>query len=346
MRASNLKRLANACELSKLDLQPRHLSLVPTERGTLAWYASQYAGGGVEVEDSGLERPVSVSASEFGELVSLFNDEDDVKLSCAPTMLVLTCGKRRMTLRYQNTPDAALYTELRQADVVGRMNRAAFATEIGFAGQATATTVTMPVLTGIRLVFTEKVMGIQAANGTSLVLETLMPLSDGKKAEIIAPTMDLSVGLKILDGDVVTIARRNRSLVLISDRAAAMVGTLAGTWPKMSALRGLQFGDELVLSPGVLRTLVRAAAALKTTGDVIFAPDTAGDGVLLSTRDSEMGHYQEGITGSVAKPHVLSAADLDVAARMNANDTRLAFSDTLAKVVADNRTLYLTPRVL
>lgn len=352
MEARILKRLASVGEMAKLDLSPGAVTLAPIDGGVLSWYSGVSAAGGVEAQVLDvLERPVSVYSSELQEMADLFDDDQQVRLKADATALVLSAGRRRVSLRYLNQPNYDLYPKVRDplASVV-TVERDAFMRELGYATSVSAVTVANPILTGVRVITSRTALGFQAMNGTSLVFQSAVKAECSEELEIVVPTSDLLIGMRVLgydDSGTVGIHMDGRSLVLQTDASVVRMATLAGNWPTLIAenLKKLEFSDALAIPSGSVKAIANAARAYKASNEIVIRPGSREGTTILETRESELGQFQEVIDGTMSKPYVFDVADLETASKMTTGSLSLQFAPAMAMAKIGARKLYVLCRV-
>lgn len=348
MNGRDLKRLSDVADVAKLDLSPGAITLAPTDDGVLAWYSGSYAAGGVRATVSHtLDRAVSIAPDEFRQLATLFDDDAELRLSAEASALAIIAGKRRVTFRYLNTPDIETYAPLQEAPELLRCSRSDFSREINFASDVSSVALTVPILTGLHLIMSSKLLGVQAANGSSLVFETAIAAQGpAERIDLVTPSSDMLIALRVLgDASEVAIGVLGKSIVLRTDGAIAKLATLGGTWPKMEQLRTLKFDEETVIPPALIRSLTLAARAYKASNDAIIR--NAGSGqIVLETVAAETGQFQETLAGSVSRTYTFDVADLDIAAKLGTKDVDLRLSPTMALVRSGLRKLYINVRTV
>lgn len=348
MLAQDLKRLADVAEIAKLDIAPGAVTLAPTENGILAYYEGAYAAGGIIVAAGDLQKQVSVSATEFSALVALFDTNTDVILKATASELSLSTRSRRVKLRFRGDPSIEGYVRLQETARDGSVKLAPFLKEATFASTVSAVAMTAPILRGIRVVRAKTVVGIQAANGTSLVYETSIPgKSKGEKVEIAAPAEDLLLALRVLgqSEDVFFgTGPTGKTLVLSNETAVVKIATLAGQWPEMGQLRNLMFSQAISLPVPSIKALTTAARAYRSGSEATIRPGK-GQTIILETEETETGQFQEVLPGLLTSTFVLDIADLDTASKMVSDAVVLEFSDQMARMTTEGRKLYLLTRV-
>lgn len=345
MLAQDLKRLADVAEVAKLDIAPRPLVLAPTESGTLAWYDGSFSAGGVVVQSTGLSEMVSVSAADFAAIAELFDTNADVTLKVTGNELQLSTRTRKARLRFRDVPSIDRYLQLQATAREGSAKFAPFLKEATLASTVAGTSMSAPILRGIRVVRGKSEVGIQAANGYSSVFETRVPGSTKQRSEVVAPNVDLTLALKVLGSseDVYFGSGDYRTLVLSNDSAIVKIATLAGQWPDMNHLKYLLFAQSVIIPVPTIKALVTAARVYKSGGDTTLRPGK-GETFILETNETENGQFQEVLPGFLTKSYVLDMADLDIAAGMVNDAITLDFSDSMARMTVDGRKLYILTR--
>lgn len=348
MLGEKLKRLADVAEVSKLDLEPGSMTLAPVEGGTLAWYSGPYAAGGVVVDSTELTQMISVSALEFRDLTALFEDASDVRLKCDTSALVLSAGKRRVSLKYARKPDYELWTKLRALPSIGEAELTDLVRETGAAAAVVAVTITQPLLTGIRFIMSEKAIGLQAMNGSSLILETVIPASCPglTKQEIVVPVNELPPTWQVMgDAKTVKFALDGRSLIVFTDTAVMKLPIMLGQWPSLAAIRALVFDETLSIPVSVIKYLAQASRTYHSDSTVVLRPVEDGKHVIIETKESELGQFQEAVPGSMARTYVLDVNDIETISKLGSGTVEMMFSETMARVQAEKRKLFVSCRV-
>lgn len=337
---ASVRRLADAAQISELDISPQSLTLAPHNGKTVGWYKGEYAMAGITVEDCGITAPLSVAATQFQSLTALFSDALEVTLQPRGQSLIMGREGRQVSLKFNGEPTLDRYEELLNFEPVVEVSRQAFAREIEVAAAAAGTNLAMPILTGIRIVARDKLLGIQASNGKSLAYESAIEAKAGQgKFEIIAPRADLLIALKILMGDSIRIGLLGRGIVLQGIDSIVRIPQLSGSWPNLKAMRDQPANDKLEINASALRVLGLAAKVYQTTTTVRLEP--AEGGVLLKTTESEIGQYIEALSGSLSKRYALDLKDLEVAGKMADGVVDVDFCETLAIARAGTRKLYM-----
>lgn len=336
----SIRRMADAAQISELDISPQSLTIAPYDGKTLAWYKGEYAMAGIAVEDCGLTAPLSVAATQFQSLASLFSDALEVTIQPRGQTLIMGREGRQVSLRFNGEPTLDRYEELISFEPAVEVSRQAFAREIEVAAAAAGTNLAMPILTGIRIVAGGKLLGVQASNGKSLAFESHIEAKAGKnKFEVIAPRADILVALRILMGDTIRIGLSGRGIVMQGIDSIVRIPQLSGTWPNLAAMRDQPAQDKLEIASSALRVLGTAAKVYQTTSTVRIEP--AEGGVLLKTTESEIGQYIEALAGSLSRTYSVDLKDLEVAGKMSDGVVDVEFCETLAIARADNRKLYM-----
>lgn len=346
MKGVTLKRLADASDASKLDLMPADLVLSDTADGALAWYRGSYVACGVIAVDVqfGLLQPVSVASKDFQALVALFADDDDVSIKMVQSSLALSSRSRKVSLRFRAEGDSDGYAKLKAETVSLSVPRADLAREINNASLAVSTSYVNPVLTGVRLIADGSVLGIQAANGVSLMYEGVGEAKSSGRLELIAPANDFATGLGIAgQGEEIKVAVSERAFTLIGDDAVVQLPRLTGQWPQLSRVRQLEFSGALIVPVTALKAAIQATKIYKA-GNLLTFRQVEG-GVSLESVESEAGLYQEAIEGEIPQSYTLDMDDLDAAAKIASGETlTLAFAPNMVRIVDGQHKLYIMSR--
>lgn len=346
MLGISLKRLADAAEISKLDLNPRGLTLAPRGGATLAWFSGTYAGCGIMLPvDSALTAPVSVTATDFPQLASLFEDDQEVKFTPQKSALMLSAGRRRVSLQYLGSPDTEGYDRLvAEATFVAHTKLADLAREATAAAQVSAVTLTVPILTGVRLLAAGKAIGLQAANGSTLVFETTFAATAEGKIDLVAPAQDLLTALRTLGSGDVSIGAYGdpaRALVLKSSDAIVKLPRITGQWPDLKRVKDRAYAESLSLPAASVRALALAARTYAAEGLVTIRPTESKANVVLETKESEKGQFQEVVSGDVSRAYKIDVSDLEVALKICGQTLEVTFAPEMARIIADARKLYI-----
>lgn len=369
MLGSDLKRLAQAANIAKLDTSPNALILLPGNDGpdgaprVTAWYQGNYTACALYAPGV-LTEPVAIAATDLTRLAALFDDAANVVLQPQPDKgLVITTGGRgrRATLRADSrTMGYTVELALAPEDTYLIAPLADLRREVGLAVGCAATSVAVPILTGIRITASHAAqrLGYQAADGTSIVYEASMPATVQRDGlAIVAPGPDLLAALGVLGGGTVAVGTtpNGRALLLQTDEGIVKVPLLPGTWPDLSGVRRMAYDrGALVIPAESIRACVTAARIYAVSQDCTLRP--SDDGVLLESAAGEAGQYQEllpdGPDGplSLASSAVFDINDLDQAARIAAGvgvDTavNLTLAETMARADIGGRRLYLLQKV-
>lgn len=354
MEAKQVKRLADIADIARMDLTPRAITLSPRPSGIMASYFGVYVAGAIHVtlppiQIHSLTRTVSIAAAEFHDLVALFDDNMDVDLRPGDAALQLAAGRRRASLRYlpdnpptASDPEIALYT----APADGTVRTETFVRDMRMALAITSDELTQPILTGIRLILTGAAFGIQTANGSSLVFQSASPAIVHNKVEVVLPSTDIARVLNLMRGETVDICTDGRAVILRSDAAVVKLPRMMGAWPKLSErLSQLRFDDHVQVPVPLIKAMAAAARAYKASGgDVILRPTEGG--IMLETRDSELGQFQDVIPGTIQRSYAIDADNLDIAVKVAAEpEIEISFAQTMAMTKIGTRKLYIGLRV-
>lgn len=351
MDAKLIKRLADAADVAKLELAPGALTLAPLDDDRMiAWFGGMYSGCAIVIqcERQELQDPISVAPLDFQQMVdATFDDGMEVQFIPATGAVTLATRQRKVSLNYMNRPDLGGYQKLASFTPIASISYEALLREVQHASEVAADNAANPVLTAIRLVVAGSQAGVQAANGVSLVLETRLAGKATERLEVIAPTDDLLLALKILKGDTVHLGKSGNALVLQSEDALVKIATISGSWPKMDALKRLVYEESLVLPVASIKAMTAAAKIYKAEGDVFIRP--AEGGITLETAPSEKGQFREEIPTDqpVTKVYVMNLAALDVASKIcEEPNLAMSISPNMALISVGERKLYMTLRAV
>lgn len=370
MLGSDLKRLAQAAAIAKLDTSPNAVVLLPGTDGpdgtpqVTAWYQGNYTACALYAPGV-ITGPAAVSAADLARLAALFDDGANVALQAQHDQgLVLQAGGRgrRATLR----PD----TRTMGYEVVLALDEPYITAplldlkrEVGLAVGCAATSVAVPILTGVRITASAagQRMGYQAADGISLMYQAVMPADVHRDGlAVIAPGPDLLAALGVLDGATVDIGLtpNGRALILRSPGGIVKVPTLPGTWPDLASVTRMAYDRGAVTIPAEsIRACVAAARIYAVSQDCTLRPDDSTPGIILESQAGEAGHYQEPLPdGPDGAPQAMTGAahfaiaDLEQAARIAAGtgaDTAvtLNLAETMARADIGGRRLYMLQKV-
>lgn len=346
MRASHLKSLASVAEAAKMDLAPGPLTIAPDEAGgIIAWYQGAYSACGIAIDvPDVLTAPVSVAAREFQSLAGLFEDDTEVALRVDKSSLLIASRQRKLSLRFQGKPSVDGYQVLRDTPPIVTTKLSELTREMVAASQCVSTTMSQPVLTGVRIIASDNALGLQAANASSIVFTVAMKCEASDKFEIVAGASDIVMALRTLTGEQVSIGKAGRTLVLKTENAMIKIPTLSGLWPNIQKpLKALVYHDACDVPIESIKSLISAAKAYRAANDVVLIPTERG--VSIETIEGELGQFQEEIEGTLSRRYVLDIADLDTAARMSDDVAHLQFSDSFVLMTAGPRRLYMLLRL-
>lgn len=346
MLGSQLRALASAGDVARVDLGQSPLLLSPTpEHTTVAWYAGYGISCGVIIEGDELEHPVAVSAPDFKAITALYPPKEPVSIKALQSSLRVTGADRRSLLRYTALSEDRLmdYTTARVALPYVRVSLKLFAAELEAAVEGAATSMAAPILTGVRLVGRKRAIGVQSYNGSSLAFYSQFEADEYEEVftgwEVVVPAYDLQAALKVLKGDSVAVAQAGHNLILNTETVVVRLSTLAGSWPIRGAIQPGDIREELTLSRDALTGLA-AAAEVYDRSEVLIDP-WPDSGVRLSIPEGERGAYEEIVEGSLSNRYVVSAADLAVLGKASTGDAlMLRFTDRMVCLQAGPRSLY------
>lgn len=351
MQARTIKKLASLASIAALDMKAGSMTLGSTERGILGWYYGIYFAGGVLVDGIEVFNHVPLSAETLRSVANLFDDNAEVRILPKASSLELQTGKVPVTIQHGPAPVSSLaetFTPISSAIPSMTMKREELESELAvLRGIATKNAAT-PILSATKIVAINNTCGFQAANGSSMVYQSTRTCvtHTPDKFEVVVPVEELSACLSIFDEEDVGLAIQGRSLLLIGARTWAKLQTMAGEWPKLSALAKNSYDEPVKLPTTAVKTLVAGAHAFKAPAHAIIRPDAEGIG--LETERTELGQYQDIVDGSVSRTYNISVEDLDVALKMTANDLTLNFcaEKNMSLVQEGNRRLYIAARAL
>lgn len=348
MRASVIKRLAEAGEASKSELNPTQTFIGWVNGKAISWYRGQYAACGIMV-DAAEEIPTcAIAARQFRDLMTgLFEDDKEIKLTSVRNSLVVATGRRRATFRFEGEPDFTEYwrrLEMIQDKGV-LVDREVFTREISIASEIVASSLSMPILTGIRLAAGADRVGIQSANGMSLMFQSAIPAVTGDvRASVVVPTAEFKSALSTMRGKDLHLIIDARSVILRSADAFFVLPVMSGTWPSLQhVISSLVFADEVTLPSGIIRDVSTAVRIYTADSDVRFSP-TERNEVIISTMESEAGQFVEAIAGKLSREYRFDVADLAIAAKIADGDVTMAVGPSMARISTLDRTLYVQQR--
>lgn len=327
MKGSTLKRLGVVGEAAKNDVSSGSATLAPTEAGTLALYRGTHGACGVLVSEAGLEKAISVDASELQSLSHLFEDNADLKVIAQDTKVEIRAGRRKIALRYIGDPDIEMYEPMISVATHATVNLGELRRLLRAASLVPIATIANPILTGIRLIAKGSLLGVQASNGTSFVYEAFLRTAVvTSPIDAVIPSTEVSYVLAILGGsdkDDVKLSKDERALTLWTDEAVVRVPTLQGDWPSLSAFTShfKKDADSFTLPVETIRHLA-TAANIYGAGEVVEI-EPADDGIMIRTTDAGKGSFEEFLVGSLSQPYKLWVPDLELSARLF--DTEITF---------------------
>lgn len=347
MLASVLKRLADAGDASKSDLNPVQTYIGWKDGRAISWYRGQYAACGISIPTEEEIPECALNARQFKDLINgLFGDDANLKLATAKNTLNVSTGRRRASFRFEGEPDFTEYWRLLddEATPTISVDREAFIREINLAADIVATTLSVPVLTGIRVSATKDRIGIQAANGTSMMLQSSLPANTGSvSASVVVPTVELKQALATMRGQTLRIAIKPGAIVLRGDDVFFSLPVMSGTWPALqSIISKLTYRDEIILPSQIIKDATTAVRVYGADADVRFFPDKSG--VSIATIENESGQFVESVEGSVSTEYRFDVTDLITAAKASDGDVLMAIGSGMARITADRRTLYMQQR--
>lgn len=348
MRASVIKRLADAGEASKSELNPTQTHIGWANGKALGWYRGQYAACGVMVDCPEQISACALAARPFRDLMtSLFPDDADVTLATARNSLVVGVGRRRATFRFEGEPNFEEFwkrLDLVQSKGV-QVDREEFSKEIAIASEIVATTLSMPILTGIRISAGGNRMGIQAANGMSLMFQSAIPATTGDtRASVVVPTAEFKSALSVMRGKSLFLIIEERAVILRGDDIFFVLPVMSGTWPSLQdILAKLTFGDSISLPSAIIRDVSSAVRIYGADADVRFSPTDRNE-VIISTMESEGGQFVEAVGGSISREYRFDVSDLSAAAKISDGDVNMEIGPSMARISTGGRSLFVQQR--
>lgn len=348
MLGSALKTLAMANEVAKLDLSPNALVLNPSEHNqtVTAWYQGSYVSCLVAATGF-IDASCAVAIGDFATIVKLFDDEEDVFLNVQRTGLILSSTRRRMTLRF-DTRVMSREPNLEPDRLAVRMNVSDVRREANIAIGVAATSMSTPILCGVRLVASQALQKIafQAADGTALVYEYSMPAQVLGELEVIVPAKDFVTALTVMGEAECSIGMIGNSLFLGSSIASVRIPVLQGKWPDFSPVRKMNYQDVGYIIPAdSIRACAAAARIYKVSTDCILMPSP--EGLKLASIPGEAGQFEELIKSELTFDRTVAfdVSDLEQAARMAGTESvEIRLSDTMALAQFMGRRLYINQR--
>lgn len=357
MKAKALKRLADVSDIIKLDnISPNALILKPdyaqdqdgADVYTLsAVYAGQYHSCEVTVstDSATIANEVAVGGAEFKPLVAIFDDDSDVMLEATSSDLVIKSGSRKVSLRY-NTRLPIDPLPLVVDSHAFTVNRARFIQESSLAMSVCATSMTAPILTGVRVVASvaKQKIAFQAADGHAMLYQSFIDAKVEQDFVVVLPNLDASSGLKLLNqGEDMYVGAMGSTVLFSCEGAKLRIPTLSGNWPSFNSLMASTFDDEMTVMPSTLRALVAGVKAYKASDDCIIRPWMGA--TVIESREGDLGQFQERIEGTVRRAYIMPIDGIERAATIS-DDGLVTFSlsekMTLAK--SGDRRLYVMPK--
>lgn len=334
-------------EVAKLDIAANALVLGPYPEGG-GTYASYYGYVTcmLRIPEEGLSRAVPLPPQEFRDLAALLPDDAEVKLVPGASALQITASTgRRMSLRYSTRTNEP--PPLGQPEKLAIVDREAFTREATAALQVTADSLAVPVLRGVRIAgsVTAGKVAFQSANGTSLVFESNVLAAVETNFDLVAPSTDLLTALRVLNGDQLHIMRKGNTLLLQTTDVIVRVGTLAGTWPNLSSVRGVSYTEEVTISAATIRALVAAAKVYQVSREAIIRPADDPGIIWFETREGEAGQFQETAEGILFHSYVFDIDNLEQAAKMSGEKVKIRLAERLALVSVGSRRLFMNHRL-
>lgn len=350
MRGNALKRLAEAGNAAKLDLEVGALSLHSDGTRIIGWYSGPYSACGVSVP--GMDQlECAVGAGEFRSLVATFDDDDEVTVTQSETALRLATRRRKIDLRFMGEPEVEQYDRLVDGfEPRFEVDAATFHREIRAASEIVSKEVKIPILQGIRFIGSGSVAALEANNGSSLISRSSMDIvGTVDRFEIILPAQGAVDALATLRSEGrLAIGMDGRRIIIRSADAIFVLPTISGSWPKMSqeTIDRENFAGRISLSTDTVRALKVAVGVYKASPEVRFVPAEAPDRIVMETRPSELGQFQEEIEGTLSKPCTFDAGDLDIVSRVSGDIIAISVGNTLALVESGRRKTYMLQRVI
>lgn len=342
MHPNDLKRLALAAEAASFDLSPGPLSLCPDgDGGVIAYYHGAYIAAGSCCPGE-LNAPVSVNAAQFATVASLYTGTDKpVSLKVTGAALTVSQGRRRSLLNGQGRPDVSPYLQVRVGGSFPfSVDAALLRAEVAMAAQCAASSMSIPVLRGVRVVAHGDRLGFMSADGSSLVYKSEVKVASASSfLSGVIPALDLASSMRVLSGAEVEVRLSTVLQLYDGNGSYVRLPMLSGDWPKgFSVLTEFGPDEDVEIPAESLRTVVKAMTvyAAEDLAEVVIRPAANGVGAVVESKGTEYGRFQEGFeyVGSIApisKPYTLAVKDLAMMAKLDPGaPVRIQFGGNLA----------------
>lgn len=333
MLGRELRYLAGVADLATLDFEAASLTINSGGESVAAIYVGTYTGGYRIVEDT--EAPVhtvAVKTKQFKDMSTLFGD--DIKVSMTPGMGQGDTGGVRFRSKLSSMGMAMMMGQERtlgdvtppeQSEVKWSVTLPGnkLIEEMDIAASFASTQPNSPVLTGVRIAVTKRLMRLDAFDGYELVYRaTIKTKPKGDEGEVVVPHKDFLLGLKLCasGSNMVTVAMRSDGHVYITNpdsTAMFKCGFIHGNWPRMDAYTDIPVGTDLILSPDLLRYVSQAGRALAAL-DVSLTPHDNSNRTVFKVQEDEGGYgsFTTRIRGRIDTPITYSLRAMASLARL------------------------------
>lgn len=297
MNGRQLKFLAEVADLARLDFEAASITLKRVFDPKLGWrVVSRYRGAyssGQRWDDlpDVPDLDIAVSAMQFKSLVSLFGDEEEIKLIPSAGSLLLKSSDKEINLNTRGDTEDLEPLELEGVEYV-EAPVVSILREVECASEFSARSMAKPVLTGLRIAGGNGKLGVQSSDGVSTLFETTINVEGNAQLDMIAPGYDLVLGLRLLDTGMAKLARTQQPnhVILYGEKAMFRSSILQGTWPDFSRVRAPQHRQSAEIPSSLIRSLVQSVRILGSSNDLRLRGD--GENLYLETMEAEAGHFE------------------------------------------------------
>ena len=352
MQSSDLRRLAKVCDLARIDIDSNApLYLQGTEDSLAAHYRGSYSSAYRTAPSDAGEIDVVVGAKQFKAVLPLL-PEGDVAVSVETTprrVLSLRAKGSRVALAVIDQdiePLSLSDTITAEVQVTTTDRRAGLLEEFELANQFVAKSMARPIFTGVRLTVAQDMIGLEAADGISIVYRSTMKCKTEKNLlpiRVVVPAYDFLMGLQICDGpeDILLTIEKSR-IILCGNGAGFDCALLTGEWPKISLPPQAQ-SRRVSMPVAVLKRAVAAVKVLEGGVELKFVPGKKNIRLLAQ---SQVGGFLAEVPGYIDKAASFDVDALGLISGMS--DESLTFDiaiDAPLHVQQGSRHVWLTNRI-
>lgn len=307
MLVRDLVYLAEAADLSSLDISARPLTVTQEGEYTYAIYRGAYIAGQRRIIHSGPNNvyPFVVSAKQFKDLTGLLTPTSEVSLHKTEEGITIVASDIKATLRFvAEEPAEPLPTDEAANILLAQVNRSDLLEELTLASEFVARSTSVPLYSGVRLVISGSRIGLIAFDGFGGLFTSSVDCESGRIADYTLPVYDLIVGLRLADSTKVTLSEfrvegsRALRIAITGEASACHVLPLQGNWPDLKSVTQPTPRVPITLQADRLRTAVAAGKTLLTNNTLTLATSTSGKTV-LKTEDAEAGQFITELAGKL-----------------------------------------------